>query len=281
MKKVAEREGKYSVLMSVYYKETPAYLRQSIQSMLDQTLPFSDFVLVCDGPLTSELDEVVKWAFKMMGNKLQCVRLEKNQGLGKALRTGTLYCKCPVIARMDSDDVSRPYRCELQMKKLESGDYAIVGGTLQEFREWPGDTGRYRRTPETPGEIRKFIKRRTPFNHAAVMYRKAAVVRAGNYLAFQGFEDYCLWVRMLKLGYEGYNLPETVLDVRIGNGMTSRRGGIAYLRSIIDFQKFLKDEGVIGTGVFIQNCLLRCGVGLMPGTLREKFYRIFLRKEKT
>lgn len=277
MKEALENGQMYSVLMSVYYKENPAYLRQSIQSMLDQTLPFSDFVLVCDGPLTEGLEEVIRWTSEKLGGRFQCVRLEKNQGLGNALRMGVLHCKCPVIARMDSDDVSRPERCEMQMEKLKSGRYDIVGGTLQEFRETPGDTERYRRTPETPAEIREFIKRRTPFNHAAVMYRKEAVIRAGSYRPFQGFEDYCLWVRMLKLGYEGYNLRETVLDVRIGNGMTSRRGGTAYLRSVMDFQKYLRDEGVIGTGAYIQNCLVRVLVGMMPGSFREKFYRIFLR----
>ena len=47
-----DAEKTYSVLMAVYGKEKPEFFRQSIESMLAQTLPFSDFVLVCDGALT-------------------------------------------------------------------------------------------------------------------------------------------------------------------------------------------------------------------------------------
>ena len=50
----------YSVLMSVYYKEKPEYLRQSIESMLNQTVQTNNFVIVCDGPLTEELDNVLE-----------------------------------------------------------------------------------------------------------------------------------------------------------------------------------------------------------------------------
>ena len=107
-----DSEMTYSVLMAVYGKENPEFLRQSIESMLNQTLPFSDFVLVCDGPLSHELNEVITWAQKQMGEKLQLIRLKENKGLGNALHVGVPRCRCSVIARMDSDDISRPDRCE-------------------------------------------------------------------------------------------------------------------------------------------------------------------------
>ena len=49
----------YSVLMSVYKKEQPEFLKESIQSIMDQTLKTDNFVLVCDGALTKELDQVI------------------------------------------------------------------------------------------------------------------------------------------------------------------------------------------------------------------------------
>ena len=52
----------YSVLMSVYAKEKPDYLRQSIQSIFSQSVPTNDFVLMCDGPLTTELDAIIETA---------------------------------------------------------------------------------------------------------------------------------------------------------------------------------------------------------------------------
>ena len=90
----AEQYGAYSVLMSVYSKENPAWLKLAIESMQTQTLPTSDFVLVCDGPLTPELDGVIAEKRRQMGETLTVVRLEKNMGLGNAIgwhqRSGVL-----------------------------------------------------------------------------------------------------------------------------------------------------------------------------------------------
>ena len=152
-----DAEKTYSVLMAVYGKEKPEFFRQSIESMLAQTLPFSDFVLVCDGALTHELNEVISWAQEEMGEKLQIIRLKENKGLGKALRTGVPRCRCSVIARMDSDDISRPDRCERQFRIIERDGYDLVSGTLQEFVREPGDMDRLRVLPRTSGETLSII----------------------------------------------------------------------------------------------------------------------------
>ena len=107
-----DKQQTYSVLMAVYKKEDPVFFRQSIESMIEQTLPFTDFVLVCDGPLTKALERVIHWAEERLGERFQCIRLKENRGLGNALRIGVPRCRCSVIARMDSDDISRPDRCE-------------------------------------------------------------------------------------------------------------------------------------------------------------------------
>lgn len=270
----------YSVLMSVYEKENPVFFRNSIESMMKQRLPFSDFVLVCDGPLGRELEEVIQWAEKCLKDRFQCVRLPENRGLGKALAEGITHCKYDIVARMDSDDLSRPERCRLQMEAMETGGYDIVGCALEEFREIPGDTGNIRLSPEHQEEIRVYAGKRNPFNHPCVMYRKSAVLKAGNYVDFPGFEDYCLWIRMLQKGAKAYNLQQVLLDMRSGEGMYDRRGGISYIKSVLRFQKYLKCEGIIGTGTFLKNCAVRTIVGIIPGNLRKEFYRIFLRKKQ-
>lgn len=268
---------KYSVLMSVYDRENPGIFRQSIESMMNQTLPPNDFVLVCDGQLNKELDAVICWAQETWGEIFQCVRLESNQGLGKSLRVGIEYCKNSIIARMDSDDISRPERCELQMNAMLKGKYAIVGGGVQEFKNVPGDTENLRILPERLGEIRVFSRMRNPFNHPCVMYRKEAVLAAGNYQDFTDFEDYYLWVRMLNQGCKAYNLQTVILDMRTGNGMYGRRGGISYVKSVIRFQKYLKDIHYIGDIQFVVNCVVRTLVSMLPNRFREIFYHRFLR----
>lgn len=282
MKTTAEGcENGYSVLMSVYRKEKPEYLKKSIESMIDQTLPFRDFVLVCDGPLSPELEEVVEWAALELKERFQCIRLPENRGLGHALKIGLDYCRCPIVARMDSDDISRPDRCRLQLEKMKNNGYAIVGGSLQEFIKEPGDTEKRRILPEKPEEILKFAAKRNPFNHPCVMYRKDAVEDAGSYRDFPGFEDYYLWVRMLKKGYKGWNLKDVILDMRTGNGMYERRGGCEYVRSVFRFQNYLRKEHFISFGRFLGNCIVRGAVGMMPNDIRKKFYKIFLRKRES
>ena len=275
-----DAEKTYSVLMAVYGKEKPEFFRQSIESMLAQTLPFSDFVLVCDGALTHELNEVISWAQEEMGEKLQIIRLKENKGLGKALRTGVPRCRCSVIARMDSDDISRPDRCERQFRIIERDGYDLVSGTLQEFVREPGDMDRLRVLPRTSEEILQYAKKRNPFNHPCVMFRKESVLRVGSYQDFPGFEDYYLWIRMLRKGCKGYNVQEVILDMRTGNGMYDRRGGRDYLYSVLRFQRYLYCKNFITKKEYIQNCLVRTTVGAIPGGAREKFYHVFLRNGK-
>lgn len=275
-----DAEKTYSVLMAVYGKEKPEFFRQSIESMLAQTLPFSDFVLVCDGALTHELNEVISWAQEEMGEKLQIIRLKENKGLGKALRTGVPRCRCSVIARMDSDDISRPDRCERQSRIIERDGYDLVSGTLQEFVREPGDMDRLRVLPRTSEEILQYAKKRNPFNHPCVMFRKESVLRVGSYQDFPGFEDYYLWIRMLRKGCKGYNVQEVILDMRTGNGMYDRRGGRDYLYWVLRFQRYLYCKNFITKKEYIQNCLVRTTVGAIPGGAREKFYHVFLRNGK-
>ena len=115
----------YSVLMSVYHGEKPKYLRQSIESIFAQTIPTNDFVLICDGPLTEELDLVIQEMYDAHPDVFRVIRLEVNQGLCNALNYGLVECRNELIARMDSDDVAFANRCELQLEKF------------QKIRIWP------------------------------------------------------------------------------------------------------------------------------------------------
>ena len=124
----------YSVLMSVYKKEKPEYLQMAIESMLKQTIPPNDFVLVCDGPLTRELDSVILTVRDQYPSLFQVIRLSQNSGLGNALNIGLKACKNELVARMDSDDLSLPYRCELQLNAFKKEpELVFCSGNIAEF----------------------------------------------------------------------------------------------------------------------------------------------------
>ena len=110
----------YSVLMSVYHKEKADYLRDAMDSIWNQTIPTDDFVLVCDGPLNEELEEVINYMLKDHLSVLKIIRLENNLGLGNALNEGLKHCKNELVARMDSDDIADYQRCEKQLQVFQN-----------------------------------------------------------------------------------------------------------------------------------------------------------------
>lgn len=273
-----ENQMNYSVLMSVYAKEQPEYLRMSIESMLNQTYPTNDFVLVCDGELTEELYRVINHYRDRCLEIFHVIQLEQNVGLAKALNTGLPECKNDIVARMDSDDVSYPYRCEMQMEILQKQDYDIVGGNVDEFLETPDKIMSRRVVPCTHREIVRYSRKRNPFNHPTVMYRKKKVLAVGGYMNFPLFEDYYLWVKMIQSGSKTYNIQKSLVCMRTGAGMYNRRGGLAYIEYLFKFRFALLKEQYINGIEFLVFSIGHTFVCLMPNWLRRLIYEKLLRK---
>lgn len=269
---------KYSVLMSVYYKEKPKYLKQAIESIQGQTFPTDDFVLVCDGPLNAGLDAVITAKQQEMESALHVVRLAKNGGLGNALNEGMKHCKNELVARMDSDDISCPDRCKKQIAVFNMHpEISICSGIVEEFTVDPGIVDAKRVPPETNVEIVEFAKKRNPFNHPCVMYKKSAVEAVGSYQDFYLLEDYYLWLRMLMAGYQGYNIQEPLLHMRAGADLYLRRAGWRYAKTQAKLFKFMKQQGFIGNGQYVKSCMIRCGAALVPNWLRKLMIEKVLR----
>lgn len=268
----------YSVLMSVYYKEHPNYLRQSMQSIYDQTVPTNDFVLVCDGPLTPELDAVIADMQLQFGLRLNVCRLLKNGGLGKALNFGIGQCKNDLVARMDSDDVSRPDRCERQLAVFQDHpEYSLVSGIVEEFSDTITNVSVRRIVPEHQNDIIDFAKKRNPFNHPCIMYKKSDVEAAGGYQDFYLLEDYYLWIRMLQQGFIGYNLQEPLLWMRAGSDMYKRRGGWKYVQSQRNLFKYMAQTGFITESQYQIQGMIRLIGAVVPNWLRTFLFKQILR----
>lgn len=268
----------YSILMPVYHKEKPEYLKQAIESIQAQTLPTDDFVLVCDGPLNDMLDSVIAVKQQEMGATLNVLRLEKNSGLGNALNEGIKHCKNKLIARMDSDDIAYPDRCEKQIAVFNTHpEVSICSGIVEEFTTTPEIVDSKRVPPEKHEEIVEFAKKRNPFNHPCVMYKKSAVEAVGSYKDFYLLEDYYLWLRMLLAGYRGYNIQEPLLHMRAGHDMYLRRAGWKYAKMQAKLFRFMKEQGFIDNGQYIKSCVIRSGSALAPNWLRKLMFEKVLR----
>ena len=269
----------FSVLMSVYKNEKPNYLREALDSIVNQTLMPDEIVVVKDGLLTEELDAVIDEYVEGYHEFFKVVSFEKNRGLGLALKDGVLACSYEYIARMDSDDISRPNRFKKQIEYLkENPRIALLGTWIKEFSNDKNNSDTITKLPCGYQEIVEFAKSRNPFRHMTVFFKKQAVLDSGNYRDFLWFEDYDLWVRVILNDYEVDNLPEFLVDVRAGNDMFARRGGWKYLKQDVKFQKFLLESKFITAFTFVKNVVVRSVVRLAPNGVRVFVYKRLLRR---
>ena len=265
--------------MSVYRKEKAEYLKLALDSVINQTLTPDEIVLVQDGKLTEKLYAVIEEYKQKYPVIFKTYALKQNQGLGKALNYGMEKCSNELIARMDTDDIAEPNRFELQIKEFEKDEELMLcGGQIAEFADNPTEITSYRSVPLKHNEILNFAKKRNPFNHMTVMFKKQAVQTVGGYQHMPYFEDYWLWARMLKTGYKVKNIDQVIVKVRAGQDMIARRGGLNYVKCIFKFEKALHRIGMISFTEMIGYITLRSIVSVMPESLRLLIYRWKLRK---
>ena len=274
------QNSKYTVLMSVYYKEKPEYLSLSIDSMLNQTVKPDEFIIVKDGPLTMELDEVINNFVTAYPKTFNIIVNETNLGLGPALAKGIENSKNELIARMDSDDYVVSTRCERQLEKFrEDPKLGMVGSYEAEFVDTVDNVISIHRVPSENDEIERFMHRRCSVLHPTVMYKKSAVLKSGNYQSVLLYEDYDLFARMvLEYHIKSYNIPEPLYYIRTSEDFFKRRGGIKYAKTVLKFKWGQYRKGYMSSMDFCISGLGQAFVCVLPNSLRKSFYMKFLRK---
>lgn len=277
--KVRDRQ-QFSVAMSVYRNDDPDYFRIALESVINQSRPPSEIVLIVDGPVPKEITNVIT-EYVEKCDYLKPVFLEENGGLGNALRIAVEFSSFELIARMDSDDLAVPDRFEKQLKRFELDDkLSILGGNISEFIEDENNIVGSRVVPEDDKDIKKYLKKRCPFNHVTVMFKKSEVIKAGNYKDWFWNEDYYLWIRMYEVGCRFGNLKDILVNVRVGPDMYKRRGGKKYFKSEVKLQKYMLQNGTINIGQYLNNISIRFIVQiLLPKNLRGCVFRRFARKQ--
>jgi len=264
---------KFSVLMSVYNKENPAYLERAIKSIWDdQILKPAEIIIVEDGPLSNGILFVLdKWD-KRLKDKFRRVQLEVNSGLGPALRAGLLKCKYNIVARMDSDDISLPNRFNLQLNLINKKGIGIVGCWVEEFDENNKVIGT-RKTPQNHEDIYNFSRFRNPMNHPSVIFKKKLVIEVGSYENYLFFEDYHLWVKLLVNNVKFSNVNKVLLIMR-NNSQINRRHGKKYLINEIIFINELFKMKHINLLYYIFMIFSRPIVRIMPQKITTIIYNI-------
>ena len=271
---------KFSVLMSVYQKENPDFLRKSLNSVLiEQSRKPDELVLVEDGPLTEELYQTIQ-DFKEKFPEMKVLPLKENVGLGEALHRGVEACSYDWIARMDTDDIATPDRFQQQVDYIEQHPQLdVLGGNIIEFDSEPDQIVAEKQMPLSHEEIIKRLQRRNPFCHMTVFFKKSSVLKAGNYKSLPLVEDYYLWARMAAQGCRFANLNRVLVYARVGNGMHTRRSQTEQIASWKVVNTFLLSHGMLNRGQYYQNMLMiRAFVGT-PIWIKAFIYKYLLRRK--
>ena len=269
----------FSVSMCVYGGDNASWFKTAVDSILNQSVTPNEIVLIVDGPVPGELDKVISEYEK--NSLFNIIRFKENRGQGEARRVGLKNCKNNLVAIMDSDDISVSDRFKVQLEAFNSYPAAhVIGGQIVEFIDKPENTVGKRTVPAENTDIYEYMKKRCPMNLVTVMFKKDSVEKAGGFIDLYGEEDYYLWVRMAKMGMKFFNVPETLVNVRVGKDMYNRRGGIRYFKSEKKMQKYMLESGIIGLGTYTLNVLKRFIVQvLMPNAVRGWVFKNFAREK--
>lgn len=270
---------RFSVLMSLYYKEKPEYFRACMDSVLEQTVLADEIVIVKDGPLTDELERTLDYYVNQNRQLYTIVPLETNRGLGMALAEGILHCRNELVARMDTDDIAVRDRFEKQLAEFcKDPELDICGGQIAEFEDSPDRIVARRMVPLDDAAIKKYQKRRDAFNHMTVMYKKSAVLKAGNYQSALLMEDTLLWVNMIMSGAKCMNVNDDLVYARIGKGMYERRGGFSYFKKYREGRRKVRETGYIGWNDYYVTLTAQFIVALIPPAVRGMVFKRLLHR---
>lgn len=262
----------FSLLISVYKKDNPAWLEAALDCIFTQTIQPDEIVLVKDGPLSQELESVIE--NKAKNHPIfSFVVNEKNLGLGLALRKGVIACKNDIIARMDSDDLMPNDRFEKQLKAL-TDDIDVVSCWSLLFENNIDNVVAIKKRPESHRDIVKLAHKRSPVCHAACFMRRSAVLKAGNYIDRQFYEDYNLWVRMILSGATFFNIQEPLYFVRTDVNQLKRRGGWSYLNKELKYLYEFYKLGFYSFYDLLRNSLIRIIARLTPSFIRGRMFKM-------
>ena len=271
---------KFSVLMPVYHKENPIFFKQALESIMQQTLMPDEIVIVKDGALTKELNNIIKNYSLNYNDLFNIITLAQNVGPGKARNAGLQACKYNYIALMDSDDIANLARFEKQIGYLEKHpEIDCLGSNVTEFEGNQENIISKKVVPITHEEIFKFGKWRSAMNNMTIIYKKDKVLEVGGYNSFNFGEDYLLFAKMLNVGMLFHNLEDCLVNARSGQRMLAKRVGWDKIK-----QEFLlfyeyKKMGYINSYQFVRNVSLKFLLRIIPNWLRSYIYKRFLRKK--
>ena len=250
--------------------DKPDFLRASISSILNQTFPDFEFLIIDDSSDQASISTIDAYN----DERIRVIRKNPKMGFVKSLNTGLDEAKGSFIARMDADDISKPTRIERQVQFMtENKDVDILGGQLEIIDEAGKLTG-LRKYPEGGITLFLYATFRNPVGHPSTMFRRRIIDQGFRYdEKVKNAEDLDLWLRLINSGHKFINLPDVILEYRVTHDFNEKRlqngrkQDIAVM-NVTRKHATLKKPIFYGLSLFF--CALR---GIVPAFIRDLLYR--------
>lgn len=186
------------------------YLPLTLESIAAQTYRNQSLLVWDDCSTDGSLEELHRWIPERIPGR---IFEGKPLRIGPCLaflveQAGTEFC-----ARIDGDDIAHPERLEQQVAYLQSHPQVAVLGSYIQMIDSEGRETSVWRMPYKDADVRWTLRYSTVIPHPAVLFRRSAVLAAGNYPTYK-YEDSALWIRMSVMNYELENFPEPLLQYR-------------------------------------------------------------------
>lgn len=266
---------KFSAILPIYKKVSFKVFLKSFESILNQKVLPDELLIIYDGPVIGSIKNYInikKKKFKF----IKIYSFPSNNGLGKVLNYGVRKARYPYIARCDADDISFSSRFKDQANYLKKNKTVDV--LSSSIIESDGFRSVLKKVPEKNLDIIKASCLRNPINHNAVIFKKNKIIKSGNYKDLNYFEDYFLWLRVIKNRGKFYNLQKVYVNMTVDNNYYLRRSGVNYFLCFVKFQKIAKKMELISRYDFYFNLFLRSFIAYLPTKFIKNSYNYFLRK---
>lgn len=236
-----------SIIMSTY-KEEENLLRESIESILNQTYKDFEFIIILDYP-ENDLHKRIIEKYSKIDNRIRFFVNEKNIGLTGSLNRGLSLAKGEYIARMDADDISLPYRLERQLEYIKKNQYDLIGGITQMIDEDGNSIYSIQKVPTDFNKIKKALRYGQCIAHPTWLGRKEVFDYLNGYRNIPLCEDFDFTLRVVLNGFKISNLNETVLKYRMTKNSISRNN----LYDQYLYMKYITNEYSNGNIASVEN----------------------------
>lgn len=264
-----------SVLICVYQGDEPAHFQLAMESIFCQSKLPEEIVLVVDGPVSSELTQVISGFRGQENNLLTVHQLPENVGFINALNHGLEYCRHPLIIRLDADDIAHQDRVLHQTRYMDAHpEITLLGSQMTDFLGSPKNTLRSKIMPLSHGDIQKKLPWRNPINHPTVCFRRDAVIEIGGYPELQYLEDYWLWSKLISKGYRCHNLNISLVFYRFDDATLQRRSGTTNFSHEVELRWWLVQHKLCSLPVFMVTSAMQLVLRFAPISIKRILWNL-------